>query len=105
MAIDTLVLQPGEKRLYDLPFTRLLRAGDNIQSVLSGPTSTLVEDPGGSAALTLSGTLIGGQVVQFNIEAGAGVLDGALYRIDAQVQSVNGDKPKAEGLLRIRDIK
>lgn len=88
----TLIMQPTEDVLFDMDFSGLLRAGDDIASV-SGVTVTPADfTPGATAFL--------GQVAQVRITtppAGS-------YKVEIKVVSAAGDTREGEGKLLVKDL-
>ncbi len=98
--LDVLVKQPGENRLYDIPFDQELRTGDTIASVSSinveaqgdvAETSALTKD-GASAHNT--------DTVQQRFSGGT---HGERYKIEAIAITTSGDTIEIDVMMYVRD--
>lgn len=98
--LDVLVKQPGENRLYDIPFEQELRAADSIASV----ASVTVEAQGDVAeisALTKEGAAAHNtDTVQQRLSGGT---DGERYKIEAVAITTAGDTIEVDVMLYVRD--
>lgn len=98
---DKLDKEPYESRLYDFDFSAKLLNGAVISSVDS-ITATAMGNVAGAVALTVSNITFTTTRVQVRL---AGGTDGEDYHIDCRViDSPNGNKLEANGILRVREI-
>lgn len=111
--VDTIVLQPGESTLLDMPFANILRSGDTLTGT---PTVTqeLIDEATGARSstsnLTIGTPSLSTDSLTVQVRIGAtvgspnGVTDGELYLVTIVAQTTGGDTREAEGRIRIRDI-
>ena len=93
------VKRPGESRLYDFDFTKLLSTGETIASVTS-VTQTNRGNVAGSSDLTIGAPSDdGASLAQARISAGT---DGEDYCLEAEVVTSGGNTLICAGYLYVR---
>ena len=100
--LHALIKQPGEARLYHIPFTQELRTGETISSVTS-VTQTNMGEVTGSTALTIGTPTLNASadIVQVRISAGT---DGEHYKITATVATSQSDTIEVDVMLYVDDL-
>jgi len=96
--LEFLIKQPGEDRLYDVPFSGLLRTGDTLTSVVVAQ-----ENQGnvtGSTDLTLGAVSNDGATAQVRISEGT---DGEDYKLEFTGTTTNGDTLEMDVMIKVRD--
>lgn len=98
--LHVLTKQPGENRLYDIPFSQELRTSDTISSVTS-ITATAMGDVTEVTALSIAGSPAhDDDTVQPRISGGT---DGERYKIEAIVATTGGDTLEVDVMLKVAD--
>lgn len=96
--LEFLIKQPDESRLYDVPFTGLLRTGDTVSSA-----SVSQEKQGnvaGSSDLTLGSVANDTTSAQVRISGGT---DGEDYKLEFKATTTNGDTLEMDVMIKVRD--
>lgn len=98
--LDVLVKQPGESRLYDIPFEQELITADNIASVVSVNIEAQGDVVETSPLTKVDAAAYSADTVQQRFSGGT---HGERYKIEATVITVAGDTIEVDVMMYVRD--
>lgn len=101
MSTPTRTKQPSERRLFNMEFRALLRAGASIASVTSA-VAAAQGNVDGAEALTLGTTSYSGTQAQVWIETGGTPLED--YKVTIIVTTGDGEIVEGDALLQVREL-
>jgi hypothetical protein len=96
--LEYLIKQPAESRLYDIPFTGLLRDGDTISGV-DDITQTNQGIVTGSGDLTLGSPITNTTKAQVRISGGT---NGESYKLECVCSTAGGDTLEMDVMIRVK---